>query len=689
MDILDQFGQPMSGGAPNPGLLSSLSSASGASDSLGFPDIAGPSPIPGMPAVHIPEPFSLANADPTALEDLREEILDKEKRWEQAMNTFFYEWREATESWRIQSRVPATKRPKGLFNSKSGETHRATETLATLWFRMLTASDQFYEAVGSGLDPFGSPLDENDLYAVERVILTQLRWTHFKPKLLKSLRSLALFGTIIFEEPWIMLPSANGQHYFEGTDLQHRSMLQTGFDTTAYDIEQSDYIFTIDYPTIWRLRDWARMDPETWDREVIESELKDSSYSPNGNGLKPSTNVYSRINERKQRAGYITLDKNVRELLTYHGKIDTENSVIQQYWESLGRDDDPQSSDFTIGLLDGEKTVRLHMTQYKTWHSRFKTASYKTFELEPMGYGVGKIGRKAQREIDSAYARANDASFLNLYGMYKIGRFSGLKAQDLNIRPLGFIEMDDITQMEQLKIDVNAITQSLAMQAAKIEDFRASTGATNTLQAASTDATATEATLTQTEGIRGASVFAECIAETLIREHIYQMHVNNLDNLDSKIWVAITGEPKPRIYDRNNLPRNVGFEIRVTTDKNYRPERNKMIMDMLQLLSSIRNIFADPQIQINAQKDLIMELWRNNDLNPRKLTEPVSIADQMLYNLRRTQNQQNNPALMNENEAQVAGGPSGINSGVETPMGPVPTSPVGAMTVPASGAMRR
>ncbi len=216
------------------------------------------------------------------------------------------------------------------------------------------------------------------------------------------------------------------------------------------------------------------------------------------------------------------------------------------------------------------------------------------------------------------------------------------------------------------------------MQAMKIEDFRSSTGASNTLQAAETKASATEASLTQTEGIRAASVYAECIAETLIREHIIQMHINNLDYLDAQIWIAMTGGKKPRILDRNNMPRNVGFEIRVTTDKNFRPERNKILLEMLQITSSIRNVFADPNIQINTQRELLQEIFRNNDLNPRLLTQQVSMGDQLLYAIRQNQRMQQNPQLGAENEAFKAGDESGGGSNIHTPVGPVPTSPMGA-----------
>lgn len=642
-----------------------------------------PNPIFGAPSVIIPQPFTLSNQPIQYLDKIRDEILDKEKTWEGSSSQFFGEYYEFAQSWRVQPKEISTKKPKGLFNSKSGETHRAVETLATLWFRMLTAQDQFFEAVGQGVDPNGQELTPADLYGVEKVLLAQLRGTHFKEKLLRALRSLSLFGTLIFEEPWVTKPSGDGTSYFEATDFQPRSLLQTGFDHTVFDMEMSDYIFTIDYPTIWRLRKWAKDDPETWDKSAIQEQTADESYAPrnSNNGMKKNTNVWNRIVERKQRAGYNVLDRNIRELLSYHGRIETENPVIQAYWESEGRQDDPSDCDFSFGILDGESVVKLHRTLYNTWHSIIKAAHFKTFELEPLGYGVGKIGKKSQRVMDVTESRMDDSLMFGLYSMWKIGRYAGLKPNQLNIKPWNFLELDDINQLEQLKLDMNVVVQALSMQAIRREDFRAASGATSNLQAVATQATATEATLTQTEAIRGGSVHAEIIGETVIRDHLSQMYQNNLDNLDNAIYVSITGEQKPRYYNRHNLPRNIGWELRMVTDKNFTPDRKKSVLEALQLATSIRNLL--PQ-GLNVVVPLFKELFKILDLNPRMLDTPLPIGEQLLNQMRLAQRQQQfqqTPNVQNEQNAEQDGAMAGSGANVSTPMGMVPTSPLPSSSV--------
>lgn len=626
--------------------------------------------IPSAPSIIIKQPFSLElmrEKESSSLDKLRDEIMDKVKSWENGMSPFFQDYSEISQSWRISPRETNGKKPRGLFNSKSGETHRATETMATVWLRMLTAATQFFEAQALGYGPDGRELTEQDLYSVEKVLMRQLEVLRFKEKLLRSLRSLAIFGTAIFEEPWVVRYGPDGQVYFEGTDLQHRSLIQTGFDTSVFDMDLSDYIFTVDYPSKWKLRDWAKNDPLTWDRSQIDKHIAEMNMDAAGAQAKHETQVFSRMDERRKRAGYLNTDKNVSELIQYHGRIDSENPVIMRYWESLGRQDDPGSSDFTLGLLESN-VVKLHMTQYKTWRSRFKTAHFKLFELEALGYGVGKIGQRLQRELDNVESRANDGIQFGLYAMWKVGRYAGLKASQLNIKPNQIIEMEDINQLEQIRIDTNVIAQALAMQGIRREDFRTAVGATSNLQAVNTAATATEASLTQTEAIRGASVHAEIIGETFIREHLEQMHINNLDNLDADIWISVSGESKPRPVNRFSLPKNIGFEMKITTDKDFAPNRQKAIIEILQLSTSIRNVM--PQ-GVNVVRPLFEQLFRSLGFNPRLLNKPVPMVDQLRESLKQAQS---GPA--NEIAGEMAGEAAGSGANVSTPVGPVPTSPL-------------
>ncbi len=169
------------------------------------------------------------------------------------------------------------------------------------------------------------------------------------------------------------------------------------------------------------------------------------------------------------------------------------------------------------------------------------------------------------------------------------------------------------------------------------------------------------------------------IAESLVRGHIETSYINNLDLLDTDIAVQVAGQPLPRtvMHNRNTLPRGAGFKTLVTTDKNYRPERIKNILQVVQLASSVRNIFPEA---FNIIRPSVEELFRELGMNPRRLNQPIPIKDQISENMRRMQMMGGgggrNSSAGNEVESEVASEESGFpNVEQNTPVGPVPTSP--------------
>jgi len=635
----------------------------------------------GIFNIIVPKPFSLERQSSEHLKSLRDEVMDKERTWERVMSSrFFGEYQEFANSWAMRPKARGSKKPRGLFNSRSGETNRSTNTLASLWFSMLTANDPYFEVVRMGLREDFSEIPEEELYGTEQTLLKQLVYSKFKKKLLKSLRSVALFGTIIIEEPFISLPLGDARKKFEYTDFVFRSLLQTGFDPYVFDLDYSDYVFTIDYLTKYQLRDLANSNEDVWNRKYIEESIFDAKNMSDPNHTFESE-VFHRIQERKDRAGYSQAEFELFENINYHGKVDTSNKVIQNYWESAGFDSDIRFNDFSVGLVNGQQVVRLHRTPFGTWKHLFKTATYNEFELEPIGYGVGRLGKKIQREIDSTQSRSQDALMLGVYMMMKVGRYAGVKKEHLDISPFGMIKMDDIEQLSQLKIDLNTIVQSLAVQGLLKEDFRAITNATANLQAVATKATATEATLTQSEAMRGASVVAQILAETFLREHIETMHTNNLHFLDKPIQVQMGGQGSDEVgeFDKNNLPINVGMIVKAVTDKDYRPERLTAILRQIELTTNIRQMI-NPELAMNTVQALYKESFRALGLDPRILTRKIPLEQQLVAAIQQSGRQGGGGALANELAGEEAGATAGGTDIEQSIPGAVPNSPLESLT---------
>jgi len=621
----------------------------------------------GIFGVSTPRPFILSEQNKNDLDKIRDECMEKIKVWENRTTTLLNEYQIFGDSWRVKPRVVTGKKPNTLFNSKSGETHRAVETLGSYWLRSLTAADPFFECVADGLNWDGKELTPEQLWSIEALLNKQIGWAHFKNKLDVILRSVANFGTVIAEKPFV----SDTYRKREYTDILLRPLILTAFDVGVFDIELSDFIATFDFPTKHLLRSWAKADDELWDKEKVETIISESVPGKNSN---KSTDAWKRIVDSKQRAGYTPYEENVFELIRYHGRIETENSVVQSYWESLGRNDDPKYVDFSVSILNVESVVGFHMTAYGNWRSRFSVAHYKQFELEPYGYGVGKIGRKYQRELDVTESRTNDILMMALYSMWKVSKYAGLKASQLQIKPQNIVELEDIEGLQPLRPDIQAIGQSLAMTGMKKEDFRSMVGAYSNLQATITKASATESAIASSEGARYASVHAELISETFVRDYVETIYLNDLNYLDEPIWVASTGEASPQYMDKNSMPTGIGVKVKTVTDKDFRPERLDNILKGMTAFSSIRNNFPP---SINPLPYLAEEFFRALALNPRLLRTPMNAIDQMAFNMNMASKKGQNPSqLQNEMDGEMASVNADGNTNVpnSTPY-PVPTNP--------------
>ena len=612
----------------------------------------------------IPTPFSMSDPDLKAgFDKIKKEGMDKVDQWENQMSGMFGEYEEYADSWRIQSSKNVN-RPKALFNSKSGETHRAVETRTTLAFRMLTGQEPFYYAQGDGLDDNGEEVSQIQLQAVEQVIEKQLRFIRFKEKLDRSLRSRELFGTMIVECPWTSFPYGDGSKQFEGTDFVHRPLITTAFNPFVYDLFNSDYIIPIDYPSMQMVLNWAKNDKVNWNLKEVQrifDENKDSNGS--ASSMKDGRS-FSRVISRKSRAGYNVMNPNVRELINYHGRIyDVNNPVVQKYWETQDRQDDPAMCDFSYSILDEAGIVKFHATPFRSWRHLFKTSHVKLFEMEPLGYGVGKIGKKRQRELDSTESRANDLLMFSLLSMWKIGKYAGVDVSKLTIKPWNFVELENIDQLEPLRPQIEALAHAINIQGTWKQDFRASNQATDNAQGLATGGTATESAIIQNSTTMAGGKDAEITAEAFLGDLLSTFHVNNVFFMDNGFWVKTMGSPKPFYVDRNTLPFNVGFILKLATDKQYRPQRITNIMEALKVSTHVNNLVPS---SLNVIEPLYQELFRALEMNLRLLEKPVPLADKIISSIRRS----------------AKGGGSGVNgsmaNGERGAVGPVETSPLQA-----------
>lgn len=561
------------------------------------------------------------------------------EEWENGMSSHFGLFNEWASSNRMID-IRSEKRPTGVAKELSAETPRAVNALASSITRMQTLSDPYFELRSDGAD-------EETLYHMEQEYQKQLLSLEFKRKLAKGNRGMCLFGTQVWEEPYIKPPQNSylPSYYPQpsGTDFVPKSLLQFAFRKSVYDINLSDFVATIDRMNSQYLRILCGQNPGVWDLAAVEEAIEDKETA----GSSSFSN--SSIETRRSGAGYNNQSETVNEVMLWHGRLDlTDKEIalqVEQIWQEFGRTDDPKNCDFTVGIVNRKKRVRFHPTPYCSWKHLYKVGHYIEVELEPYSYGVGRYGHRLQKNLNRILSLVNDVETFSLFNMFLFGAGAEFNADALSVFPWSGIPVRDVNQVKELRPQIEGIVNGLKLMEEVKKDFRGVTHATDTLQAVLTGATATESSLAQSEAIRAVSLIAEINADAVIRPHLITMHVNHVDQ---------------NPYD-GNFVRHVNFIPKTTTDKDFRPEHLKKLLETYTAVTTIRAnnpIDFDPMV-------ILKYILRANGINPREASRPRPQLDRMLDIMNRL-NSRGQGGVANEVEGELSGAgmPDGNIQGV-------------------------
>lgn len=516
------------------------------------------------------------------------EIKEKIDYWHSRLVAQLYRFNTYADFWRLV-KPPRSGALDGFANPQVTETTRATEAIATFLHRALTSAQPNFQLLSH------NPLvDPSQLWKSEITLEWQKTAMQYPRKLLKALRSCALMGTVAVEEPWVV-----NRPYFEGTDFVPRSLLQIAFDPLAIDISLSGWHGYIDFVTEDTLKDLAEKMPDVYDPTAIQHVL---------DSAKQYGNMTPEVISRLAAAGYYSFTggpttanvSHVFYMVTYYGSL-SDNPL-------------PPGQEWKVTVINDLHVISAHPSPYRRRPNVF--AHLNEFELEPYGYGVGRVAESLQPELNSNRGRMHDTITFSLFNMWIASRMANIKTSQLRIKPWGVVETDDAEGLKPIRPQLEGVNFGVQLENLMKNEFRATTGATDNLQALVTEATATESSIAQSEAVRRLSVMAEIIAEPLVREHLSKMHENNATFLDEPFWIANTGpDQKPLRVVPSDIAPDAQVMIKIVTDKDFRPQRNKDILQFLQTVTSIR---ADnPQLgQINLMP-FIGEFARSIGVDPK------------------------------------------------------------------------
>lgn len=581
------------------------------------------------------------------------EIANKIKRWESRMQNALSRFNEYDNFFR-QIREPIKDTREGFSDTVTGETTRATRTLATMMFRMMTSADPNFYFL-----PLNDQISAEQIEDAEALQQMQAMWLQKRRYLLKACYSMALFGTVPFEEPWVQY-QVGGRTRWEGTGFYPRSLTQVAFDDSVPEVEMSDWHAIIDYVSPTRLRQLARSAPDTWDMDQVEAVIAQSG---------DKRKIPEAVRKRRAAAGYDDLGGSpILQLVTYYGSLEDNET--------------PGGKDWVIGTVNDTHMVRAHELEQQSGIRPVRFAHYVEHELEPYGYGIGHFGSNLQKDMNANRRRLVNIVTFALYHMWKANRLAGVRPNQLRIRPYGLVELDQMDGLEPLRPDLNAFNAGKVLEDMLKEEFRANTGATANLQAIVTEATASESSIAQNEAVRNISVQTEIAAEQLIRWHLIVSHENNLQFLDQPLWLNVTGRQKPNMLYPGDLAREIEPYVRITTDKDFRPERTRRMIEALQTISSVRSQLP-PEASVTIMP-LVQEIMHSLNVKFTSIVKEKTAIEKMADQVAQAQQLAGQAQDAGGDMAAAAGNGVGGSpeasagggaSVIQTPSGPVLGSP--------------
>ena len=573
-----------------------------------------------------------------------DEVVEKVTDFQSRMSTFMADYN----SWSDLFTIKRPSRNKNSFsNPASSATFTAAKALAGTEYKMLTTQDPFFEFLDTDGIAETNPMS---IHKATELIRTQLQYSKYKANLFRSLLMKNVFGTVVVEEQFDVLPISYLGRKLPMLKFEPRSLLQVAFDKGTTEIENGEWISTSDIVTTnWLKRQIANEGIESgWIADEINGACSKEATSL-------EINEYMRM--RLVAAGYDgnAWPDNAREIKTYYGKLDCKNDGVE----------------YIVCVVNNKYIVKFADNPIQTGRRPFRVAHYLKWELEPLGYGIGKLFSSLHKNINNNRQRMQDLMILTAYNPMLRNRLAGINDKDMILRPMAMIDTDDMNAFAPIPINQNGITNGMNLETMFLQEFKTATGATDTLQAAVTSATASEVTLAQNEAMRAISISAELDAETLMREHIENMHAHNMLFIKDKVQITAGGSPM-EIYP-SDIQLDLDVKVKIITDKDFRPARLEKLIQYYQALSSIRN--SNPDLASVDLKPIIMEINKAMDipgnvvvgLTPQRIQE-IQTATQLMQGYQ----QAANPGTSGNMASQI----NGEEPVVQTPVGTVAGSPV-------------
>lgn len=541
----------------------------------------------------VQKPSALSDRNIQMLQDRNEFLKNQDaeiKKSEQSLST----WKKSlVRYYELYQMVQSNRNYDGVAKIFVPETMRAVETLVAKLYQMLVGTPNWLEYTGR------EPNDDKAAGAMTELVRYQIGENNFNARLLDSLRQLTITGLTVRKLLWdfrmvrrknidqngqqrVSVDVVNDFWTFEPVDLLtfHISDINTPYN----DIQKARWIaeqYKVDKEWVYeRMR-------KGWFSSAEKQNIEKSNgmaYTSDAFRLKESKNKASGFNDPK--------DRDCVEIVERWGLLPAKYVHTPEEMAELGLE---PSEPVEAVCVIANRSVILKLEANPFWHGEkpYVACPYVAKEGEFAGMGVAQIGEKLQEELNDTRNQTMDNKTLILNTMWLKTNTSGIKNDQLRIRPQGVITTNDVNGLVPLRPPV-LTGVGVNIENIVKEDFRQSVGAASNLQGIQTGGvdTATESSIINRESLGRLLLTAQLYLELILKPTFRKAEFLNYQFYDHVKSIKVIGELGVRF--RNLSPEEIrssgskDLVITMSIDATENPAtRRQQVMNFLTLVQQL------------------------------------------------------------------------------------------------------
>lgn len=541
-------------------------------------------------------------------------LLDELERAEGVLNPWKNKLVTYYELYKMYQR---NKHYQGLADIFVPEILRGVETIVGQMYSAIFGSDPWYEYCGRTEE------DEPGARALTQLVDWQMDINNFRICVQDSIRQMAITGLTVRKMGWdFEQVNSKRRAMFEDPERPGKKKAQTidelkttrdhwvfkGVDLLGFYISD----VSTPYHDIQKAR-WIGEEYEvdkTWLKENIKKnwladnhidEIDETSLSQRSDAqrLKDSLRLTSGYSDTSKKKGILIFER--------WGLLEAHYVYSQEQLDKLELDRDDMVE--AVFMLANRKfLVKLEANPY--WHGQkpYLSCPYVPQENEFAGIGATQIGQSLQQELNDTRNQTMDNKTLVLMCMWLKSRSSGIKNQDLRIRPNGVVVTNDMNGLKPLQPPILSGV-GVNIEGIIKNDLRESIGAPSNLQgiAQSGVSTATESSQINATAMGRLRMTVQLYTQLILKPMFNFIEYLNYQYYDTEKVISVIGANGVSFVKRD--PDDIiGYKdvvIKTNSDMEENPGvRRQQAMQFLTIVQQLQ-----PQ-QINYYWKLLDKLYK-------------------------------------------------------------------------------